>query len=428
MDTVFAMSTAPGKAGVAVLRLSGPAAHEITEGYAGTLPPPRELRLRRLHLPCGGLLDEALVVVFDAGQSFTGEPVAEWHLHGSIAVQRKALAALGAEPGLRPAEAGEFTRRALQNERLDLVGVEGLADLIDAETEVQHRRALAALGGQVSKKIGDWRADLVRAAALVEATIDFADEDIPEDVFGEVSSLLGRTKTSLTEELAGSPAAERLRQGFEVAIVGAPNVGKSTLLNRLAGRDAAITSDVAGTTRDVIEVRMEIAGLPVTLLDTAGLRETDDPIETIGVDRARSRAATADIRVVLLGPGDGRPAEALEDDIVLTAKSDTATSLSEGVSGLTGAGVDALVAELGHRLQGRTQSAGIFDRERHRIAARDALEALDRAEVHVEEGPHSAELAAEELRAAARALEGLLGQVGVEDLLHEIFSSFCIGK
>lgn len=428
METIFAISTAPGKAGVAVLRLSGPEAHSVTRRYAGSLPPPREMRLRRLVLPDGSLLDETLVVVFNSGESFTGEPVAEWHLHGSIAVQRAALRALASEPGCRGAEPGEFTRRALAAGRLDLVEVEGLADLIDAETETQRRRALRALGGSVAQKIEAWRSDLIRAAALVEATIDFADEDVPEDVFGEVGSLIETTRCSLQTELAGSAAAERVRLGFEVAIVGPPNVGKSTLLNRLAGRDAAITSDMAGTTRDVIEVRMEIGGYAVTLLDTAGLREAVDPVEAIGVERALARAEDADLRIILVGAESRAGLAARDGDLVLLAKADRSNSLEEGVSGLTGAGVDALVAELARILEDRSQTAGVVDRERHREAARSAADALGRAMSHIEEGHVSAELVSEELRIALRALEGLLGRVGVENLLDEIFSSFCIGK
>ena len=424
MDTIFAISTAPGKAGVAVIRLSGPEAHRVTARYVGDLPPARELRLRRLHKG-GDPLDDALVVIFDEGASFTGEPAAEWHLHGSIATQAAVLAALGSEPECRPAEPGEFTRRALENERLDLAQVEGLADLIDAETEAQRKRALRALGGAVARKVEDWRKDLIRAAALVEATIDFADEDVPEDLSEEVAGLVASVRSSLAADLAGAQAGERIRLGFEVAIVGAPNVGKSTLLNRLAGRDAAITSEFAGTTRDIIEVRMDIGGLPVTLLDTAGIRDTEDPVERIGVDRARARAEAADLRVHLV---EALGREAGPDDIVLRAKADRSTSLVDGVSGKTGAGVDALLAEIGVRLALRTQDAGVFDRERHRLAAAQAVEALDRALHLLKAGSDWVEQAAEEIRLAVRALESLIGRIDVENLLDDIFASFCIGK
>lgn len=425
MDTIYAISTAPGKAGVAVLRLSGPLSHDASLAFAGSLPPPRELRLRRLTNDDGGLLDEALIVVFNEGQSFTGELSAEWHLHGGVATQSAVLQALSDTTGLRPAEAGEFTRRALENNRLDLTQVEGLSDLIEAETEAQRKRALRSLSGDVADHVEGWRRDLVRAAALLEATIDFADEDVPSDLSAEVTALVSSVYESLQTHVLGTKAGERIRQGFEVAIVGAPNVGKSTLLNRLAGREAAITSEFAGTTRDIIEVRMDIAGLPVTLLDTAGLRDTDDPVEQKGVEIARARAEQADLRVGLyLGtiPAAG------PKDINLRAKADDAIDLANGISGATGAGVDALLTEIGDRLSQAVQSAGVFDRERHRSDAKRALSALDEAQRLLKAQTDDVEKAAEEIRSSIRALERLVGRIDVEDLLDDIFSSFCIGK
>lgn len=283
MDTIFALASAPGKAGVAVLRVSGPSAWAAAEQLAGALPKPREAVLRRLKDRTGQVLDEALVLLFSEGASFTGEAVAEFHVHGSVAIQRAVLRELEEMDGLRMAEAGEFTRRALENDRLDLTQVEALADLIESETESQRVQALRVFSGALGQRVEDWRRDLVHAASLLEVTIDFADEEVPVDVSGEVRARLDHVLTGLDREIRGMDGAERIRSGFEVAIVGAPNVGKSSLLNALAGRDAAITSEIAGTTRDVIEVRMEIAGLPVTLLDTAGLRETQDPVEKIGI-------------------------------------------------------------------------------------------------------------------------------------------------
>ena len=268
LDTIFALATAPGKAGVAVVRVSGPEAGQAGARLFGTLPAPHHARTRILKDANGHRLDQALVLFFPAGQSFTGEDVLELHLHGSVATVNAVLRVLGDMPGLRIAEPGEFTRRALENGCLDLAQVEGLADLIDAETEAQRKQALRVLSGDLGKTAESWRSDLIRAAALIEATIDFADEEVPVDVTPEVEALLARVSSSLETEIAGVQTAERIRTGFEVAIVGAPNVGKSTLLNALAGREAAITSEYAGTTRDVIEVRMDLAGLPVTLLDT----------------------------------------------------------------------------------------------------------------------------------------------------------------
>ncbi len=289
MDTIYALASARGKAGVAVVRLSGPLAREAVARLAGSVPPDRELRLRRLTV-AGDVLDEALVAVFPEGGSFTGETVAEFHVHGGPAIVASLVAAMSAMPGLRPAEAGEFTRRAFLNGRLDLSQVEGLADLIDAETAAQRRQAMRVLSGSVAVRVAEWRATLLRALALVEVTIDFADEDVPVDVWPEVGTLIETLTAALRAEAAGTAVAERLRDGFEVAVLGAPNAGKSTLVNYLAGREVAITSPVPGTTRDVIEVRLDLGGLPVTFLDTAGLRESGDAVERIGVERARARA------------------------------------------------------------------------------------------------------------------------------------------
>lgn len=424
MDTIYALASARGKAGVAVLRLSGPRAHAAVAALCGSIPPIRQAGLRRL-VWNGVELDQALVLLFAEGQSFTGEAVAELSLHGSVAVVRSVLQALGEMEGLRLAEAGEFTRRALENGQLDLAQVEGLADLIDAETEAQRRQALRVLSGAIGKRAEEWRARLVRAAALIEATIDFADEDVPVDVTPEVLALVDEVLVSLRREAQGALASERIRDGFEVAIVGAPNAGKSTLLNALAGRDAAITSEIAGTTRDVIEVRMEIAGQAVTLLDTAGIRDSADQVERIGVARGIERARQADLRVFLT---EGETFEGLApeaEDIVVAPKGDLT---GFGVSGLTGQGVPELLAEIGAILDSRVAGAGLVVRERQRLALDTAIRAMESARLEVERGAARAELAAEQLRRAIRALEMLVGRVDVENLLDEIFASFCIGK
>lgn len=424
MDTIYALASARGKAGVAVLRLSGPGSHAAVAGLCGPLPEPRRASLRRL-VKDGVELDQALVILFPEGESFTGEAAAELHLHGSLAVVQAVMQALAGEHGLRLAEPGEFTRRALENGKLDLAQVEGLADLIEAETEAQRRQALRVLSGAIGRRAEEWREKLIRAAALIEATIDFADEDVPIDVAPEVLALGRAVLADLRREALGGRAAERIRDGFEVAIIGAPNAGKSTLLNALAGREAAITSEIAGTTRDVIEVRMDIRGLAVTLLDTAGLRETEDQVERIGIDRALSRARMADLRVFLISDEALPGIEPEDGDILIRGKADLGGG---GVSGKTGQGIAELIEEIGTRLLERSASAGVITRERHRLAIERAIEAMESAMSEVEKGTARAELAAAELRIALRALEALVGRVDVENLLDEIFSSFCIGK
>lgn len=427
MDTIFALATAPGRAGVAVIRISGPLARAAAERLAGALPPSGR-SLRMLRDSAGDTVDEALCLTFAPGHSFTGEDVVELQAHGSPAVVTRVLRLLGEMPGLRMAEAGEFTRRAFENGRLDLAQVEGLADLIDAETEAQRRQAMRVFSGALGAKAEIWRDRLIRAAALVAATIDFADEDVPVDVAPEVAELLDSVRADLARESAGVAVAERIRDGFEVVILGAPNAGKSTLLNALAGREAAITSDRAGTTRDVIEVRLDLRGLPVTLLDTAGLRETEDEVERIGVARALARAGSADVRVWLLLPGEN-PGDIWQDgDIVLRAKADVHPGAGPGISGRTGEGVDDLVAAIADRLEQRTASVGVAMRERHRRAMQRAIIHLSRA---VETLPHVVqhpEIVAEEINLAIRDIDSIVGRIDVEDILGEIFSRFCIGK
>ena len=426
MDTIFALASARGRAGVSVIRISGDQANAAAEKLCGRLPELRRAALRVLRFE-GDVLDEALVLRFEAGNSFTNEDIVEFHVHGGVATVEAILRCLGSMSGLRVAEPGEFSRRALESGRMDLTQIEGLADLIDAETEAQRRQAVALLSGALGKRAEGWRLKLIRAMSLLEATIDFSEEDVPESVSAEVQSLLNAVRAEIMSELAGAKSAERIRDGFEIAIIGAPNVGKSTLLNALAGREAAITSEIAGTTRDVIEVRMEISGLAVTLLDTAGLRETTDSIEGRGIELALARARNADLRLFLMDGDEQLPLEPSGDDIVVFAKADLKPQAADGVSGLTGAGLDALVQKIGQILETKTAGSSLVIRERQRRGLETAISALDRARrLVVEEGV--AELAAEDLRNAVAGLAGLVGRVGVEDLLEEIFSRFCIGK
>lgn len=428
MDTIFALASAQGKAGVAVIRVSGPEALSSVVQICGMSVSAPGRGVRRLMDASGDLLDEALVLTFPAPHSFTGEDVVEFQTHGSTAVVSAVLDRLGQIDGLRLAAPGEFTRRALENGNLDLAQVEGLADLIEAETEAQRKQAQLVLSGALGDLADGWRTNLIRAASLIEVTIDFADEEVPVDVTPEVSSLLSSVQTDLRAEVAGVGIAERIRSGFEVAIVGAPNVGKSTLLNALAGREAAITSEYAGTTRDIIEVRMDLAGLPITLLDTAGLRDTEDHVEGIGIARARERAERADLRVFLADPGESLDIEMQPGDIRLVPKADQKVDAVTGISGKTGQGIDALVDHIGSVLKERSTQAGVSTRKRHKDALSAALESLNSAAAVLKLGPDHYELAAEDLRSAIRSLEFLVGRVGVESLLDEIFSSFCLGK
>lgn len=428
MDTIFALATARARAGVAVIRVSGPRAFDVALSLCGTLPDHRVAAVRAL-VWAGEVIDEAIVIRFDEGRSFTGERVVEFQVHGGLAVIDALIRALASQEGLRMAGPGEFTRRALENGRLDLAQVEGLADLIDSETEAQRRQAQRVFSGALGRRVEGWRQTMIRAKALIEATIDFADEDVPVDVYPEVTALLDGLLSDLKGELAGSVVAERLRDGFEVAIVGAPNAGKSTLLNRLAGRDAALVSDRPGTTRDVIEVRMDLAGLPVTFLDTAGIRETDDIVEEMGIARAIARAKAADLRVFLVVPGDDPDdIQPQADDLVVRGRCDENVGRGPGVSGLTGEGVDALMREVQSILGRRVHGAGVLVRQRHREAIQSAVFLLEVVMSRLSSGGVMPEILSAEIGDAILATEALVGRIDVEDLLGEIFASFCIGK
>jgi len=430
MDTIYALASARGRAGIAVIRVSGPQAHEAALVLCGSLPARRVAGLRKLQ-SAGVVLDEALVLVFDAKASFTGEDVVELHVHGGGAIVRGVLGALSAMVGLRQSEPGEFTRRALENGRLDLAEVEGLADLIDAETEAQRRQAMRVFSGEMGAKVAQWRVELLQAMAMLDATIDFSDEDLPDDLVQEVVGHLVSVVEDLKVHIKGYGAAERLREGFEVALVGAPNVGKSTLLNALARREAALTSPIAGTTRDVIEVRMDIEGLPITILDTAGIRATDDALELAGISLTRNRAAGADLRIVMLSqPGDAPPCAVEVGDVIVLAKADQRLGGDHSlprVSGLTGEGVDALLLAIRDFFADKVLDAGVVVHQRHFSSAQSALGLLEAAVVQLQDGL-SAELCAEQMRLACRALESLIGKIETEELLGQIFSRFCIGK
>lgn len=435
METIYALSTAPGRAGVAVIRVSGAAARDAVARLTDAAPPrPREATLRRFRDPStGDALDRGLVLFFESPHSFTGEDVAEFHIHGGRAVVAAMLRALAHMAPLRAALPGEFTRRAFENGKLDLTAVEGLADLIDAEIEAQRVQALRQMEGALGHLYEGWRARLMRALAYAEAEIDFPDEEVPGDLIAKLGPEIGALSSEIAVHLDDGGKGERLRDGVEVAIVGLPNAGKSSLLNRLAGRDAAIVSDEAGTTRDVLEVRLDLGGVPVTLADTAGLREAIGAIEQEGVRRALARAEKADIRIVVAAPGEGGDfALAREGDLRVMNKMDLGGKADGdviGVSALTGDGLDALEAALREKVGAAYEAHEhpLITRARHREGLAACAASLARASEALEAG-RDAELIAEDLRLAARALGRITGRVDVEDLLDVIFRDFCIGK
>lgn len=439
--TIFALATPPGKGGVAVLRLSGGRAGDALQALSGAvLPAPRRASLRTLNDPASGeMIDRALALWFPAPASFTGEDVVELHVHGGRAVSAALAEALSRLPGLRPAEPGEFSRRAFENGKLDLTEAEAIADLVAAETAAQRRQALRQLDGALGALYEDWRGRLLRALAHLEADIDFPDEDLPEDTTQAVRPALAALAGEIAAHLDDAGRGERLREGAQIAIVGPPNAGKSSLLNLLAKRDVAIVSAQAGTTRDVIEVHLDLGGWPVTLADTAGMRETGDEIEREGVRRAEQRARGADLRLVVLDAAAGETPVMLQaliapGDIVALNKIDLAPPAALpaalpaealAISVRTGAGIEALLARLQQRVAALLDGGGVpLTRQRHRLALEECLAALQRAQA----GQELPELAAEDVRLAARALGRITGRVDVEDMLDIVFREFCIGK
>lgn len=429
--TIVALSSAPGRAGVAVIRISGTRARFALETFAGRLPKPRQATLRPLRDQDGTAIDTALVLFFPAPASFTGEDVVEFHVHGSRAVLARLLAALTALPGIRLAEAGEFTRRAFEAGKLDLAAVEGLADLIDSETEWQRKQALRQMEGALGQHTACWRETLIAAMSLLAAELDFSDEgDVSGPLQEQALDLAGEVLTSLQAALGSFAMGERVREGFVVVLAGPPNAGKSSLLNALAQRDVAIVSPIAGTTRDSLEVRLDLAGLPVILIDTAGLRDSADPVEAEGVRRARAHAERADL-VLGLRSVDSEPYRIDEQMPVLriATKSDLAGAVLPeelAISVKTGEGLADLLGTIVARLQELDQGEpALLTRERHRAAVTDAIVALERA-VIADHG--QSELLAEDMRLAVVALERLVGRIDIEDVLDQLFSGFCIGK
>ncbi|MBX9707267.1 MAG: tRNA uridine-5-carboxymethylaminomethyl(34) synthesis GTPase MnmE [Caulobacteraceae bacterium] len=431
MTTIFALATPPGRGAVAIIRLSGPDTHRALDALGARGLKPRLASLRTLRYD-GALLDQALVLRFVAPHSYTGEDAAELHLHGGRAVVEAVAHAL-LDLGLSPAEPGEFTRRAFQNGRMDLAQAEAVADLVDAETSAQAAQALGQLDGALSKTYAGFRRDLLTALALVEAEIDFPDEDVPDNLARSAGPVLDRLLVALHAALADADRGRRVREGYRIVLIGETNAGKSALFNALVRREAAIVTPIAGTTRDVLDADLIIGGYAVTLSDTAGLRDSDDPVEAEGVRRARARAEAADLRLWVRAPGDPEgPAAAYvrPDDLTVWTKADLGGVAPTGgfpVSAVSGLGIDALHDALAQRLA-RDLSGADFPavtRERHRRRLAEAAETVEAARDRLIDAP---ELAGDDLRRAAEALSRVTGEIGVEDVLGEVFATFCIGK
>jgi len=434
IDTIFALATPPGRGAIAVLRLSGPSVEAALTALGATRLKPRMASVRDLS-HAGDHIDQALVLRFVAPNSYTGEDAAELHLHGGRAVVEAASRALIAL-GLRPADPGEFTRRAFQNGRMDLAQAEAVADLIDAETSAQAKQALGQLDGKLSETYADFRRDLLHALALVEAEIDFPDEEVPDNLARTAGPVLDRLGGDLRRAVDTGRRGERVRDGYRIVLIGETNAGKSSLFNALVAREAAIVTPIAGTTRDVLDADLVIGGYAVTLSDTAGLRDSDDPVEAEGVRRARLRAEQADLRLWVRAPGDPdgvAAAYVTSGDLIVATKSDLGTGSAQGeyetlaVSTATGDGLAKLrhwiAARLAQDLSGADFPA--VTQERHRLRLLEALESVDAARAALDVAP---EMAGDDLRRAADALARVTGAIGVEDILGEVFSTFCIGK
>jgi tRNA modification GTPase len=436
-DTIFAIASGAGRAAISVLRLSGPAARTIVKSLAGKLPEPRAAALRAFRDPgTGEAIDKGFVIFFPAPKTYTGEDYAEFHVHGGRAVIAAMVKAIGGIAGTRPADPGEFTRRAMVNGKMDLAEVEGLADLIDAETEWQRRAALRQSEGVLGRQTAIWRGALLGAAALLEAEIDFPEEEgVPGSTGRRVGEILAPVLAGLQAEIAAGRASERLREGATVVIAGPPNAGKSTLLNALARRDVAIVSPFAGTTRDIIEVHLDLGGCPVGLIDTAGLRESFDAVEEIGIFRAREKAESADLVLWLseacapVPPGvqGGEVWPVFTKSDLLSPAERHSLPLGLYISAENGENLDLLLKKMEDFAHATVSDgrAGLIARERHRKAFEGAALALGRI---LEDPGSSAELLAEDLRVAMVSLQRLTGMVDVEDILGEIFVRFCIGK
>jgi tRNA modification GTPase len=434
--TIYALATGSGRAGIAVVRISGPEARAAVRALTGGPPSaPRTVSLANFSDYEGGTIDRGLLLWFEGPASFTGEDVAEIHIHGGRAIADRLLDTLGRVPGLRLADRGEFTRRAVENGKLDLTRAEAIADLVDAETEVQRKQAVRQYGGALYEMAEGWRARLIKALAWAEAAIDFADDEVPPEAMAEVRTTCGSILKEIQTLVADGRRGEILREGLHLTVIGPPNAGKSSLINALARRDVAIVSDIAGTTRDVIEARLDLAGYPVIVADTAGLRDSTETIEAEGVRRAKARAEEGDLILLLLDGSSPNPLAGVDPTLAASAaitvwnKADLPWPQERDglrLSLATGAGLEGVIKAIAVQAKQKLGVGGespALTRARHREAVVEAGAALERALP-----AQSPELMAEDLRLALRAIGRLTGQVDVEDLLDVIFRDFCIGK
>ena len=434
-DTIIALSSGHGRAGVSVFRISGPNADAFLKAYCrGELPAPRQSSLRWIYTEEGDRVDQALILRFCAPASFSGEDLVELHTHGSPALAEEILRLALRLDQYRLAEPGEFSRRAFENGKLDLIQAEGIADVIDAVTTTQLKQAVRFVAGDASEKLTGWRSEILKASAFLAASIDFSDEgDVGENPHAPVLGIIDSLIAEFDGALNDARQASRVRDGIRIAILGEPNVGKSTLMNALAKRDAAIVSDIAGTTRDILEVHLVIGGVPVTMADTAGLRDTDDPIEAEGVRRARAWAETADLKLYLSVTGEQGNAPSEPVDLWIGTKVDQSgndvSKFDMNVSAKTGQGLSELRARLSdevRRLTGSDEPPSLV-RARHQSQISEAIDALHKARQQLSDFD-DVDLAAFELSIARSALDRIVGRVDVEDILGEVFSGFCVGK
>ncbi|MCT4634780.1 MAG: tRNA uridine-5-carboxymethylaminomethyl(34) synthesis GTPase MnmE [Rickettsiales bacterium] len=435
--TIFALATPPGKSGVAIIRISGPNAFSCINQLTKKDPPKaRQATLRNIINPITNqLIDKAVILTFSSPNSFTGEDVVELHIHGSKAIINLLVKILAGFTNFRLANPGEFSKRAFLNGKMDLTAAEGLADLIESETIIQQQQAMRQMQGNLANLYEDWKLKLIHVLALIEAFLDFPEDDIPNEVIDQVNNEVTLLKKNLESHLNDNNRGEILRRGIHVAILGAPNVGKSSLLNYLAKRDVAIVSSIAGTTRDIIEVHLDLAGYPVTIADTAGIRESEDIIEREGIDRAHMKAENADIKIVIMAANDKKSLapeisaimdkntiiviNKIDQDSVVKHEDAIEISVKENL------GLDLFLEKLSSEISNKfsPSSDPIITRERHRRYLNDCLESLNCFTLD-----NQLELACEDLRLAARALGQIVGNIDVETILDEIFIKFCIGK